>query len=295
MTVEISTAEQFIALKDRTDRGTADAPLDIVFTNDLDFSEINDFEGLGNAVLYANINGNGYAIKNLVANCSGNMYIMGYISNGTIRNIVFDNCHISASGILYVFYTAYCNYDNIVIKNNNVFATNSNIYIIYALKCNGYTVNKVAVGGTYNCREFNLFSLNEKALKKINNCYLVANVACSYAFYGFGNLTNCDCVYNCFVRCNVTTTANASYYCGFATNTTYSGHTSNYMFCYAANKLTGSFSNHYNFITPKSYANVVSCFYDSTLDTTTKNCEGTPATMTQLKSAEWLRSQGWAI
>ena len=43
MAIEINTAEQFMALRMQEDRGTASTPLDVVITQDLDFSNINDY------------------------------------------------------------------------------------------------------------------------------------------------------------------------------------------------------------------------------------------------------------
>ena len=284
----MSTPEQFIALKDRTDRGTAAAPLDIVFTNDLDFSEISDFEGLGNAVLYANINGNGYAIKNLTANSSGAFYLISRVSNGTIKNITIDNCHITTSGSLYIFYSQLCNYENIVIKNNNTFVSLNEMHVIYSASNSGITVTKVAVGGTYNCNKYFGLYLGSSSPSKISNCYVVANITCNNICHTFGYINGCEGVFNCFTRCNITNTSAKGTYYGFC----YSYSKVKTFYCYAANQISGSFSTYYNL---GNNLTATSCFYDSTLDTSPQNGEGLPATTSQLKSAEWLRSQGWAI
>ena len=286
-TVEISTSEQFIALKDMTDRGTADAPLDIVFTNDLDFSEIGDFEGLGNVILYANLNGNGHAIKNLVTNSGSDFYLMGHISNGTIKNIVIDNCHISVNGVLRIFCSQYCNYENIVIKNSNTFVTSSELYVIYGSSSRGSTLSKIAIGGTYNCNRY--FGIRTTSVvEKISNCYVVANIICSGECCTFGYIDSCNGFFNCFTRCNITHTSTDGNYYGFYHNY----YTIKIMYCYAANTIDGTFKQHYNF---SNGTITTACFYDSTLDTVTQTGGGLPATTAQLKSAEWLRSQGWAI
>lgn len=288
MAIEISTPEQFMAIKDWADRGTADAPLDIIITQDLDFTGIT-FNGLGDEAYYATLDGQGHTIKNIEVNITGSFYLFGVL-RGTAKNINIDNCNISAS-VLYIFYsTGTFNINNVKINNTNNFTFSNLLYVIrpVAWATEGETTDCI-IGGiyTYTGLGAGLFYLvHNKTLKNVGIiATILSAVPIAFSpFYGSNGRYN-NTAFNCYSRCNVNATISSGSGAGF-------GDVKYAHYCYAANTYKdGSIT--YGFANPSSTVSN-SCFYDNTL------CPyqvldiqyGQPTE--NIKSREWLCSQGWA-
>lgn len=290
MAIEISTPEQFMAIKDWTDRGTSSALLDVIITQDLDFSGVDNFEGLGETTLYANIDGQGHTIKNIVTDYikEDDFYVLG-VCWGSIKNITIDNCHFTLNNSsqyppefswLYAYQSSKSTCENIVIKNTNrVVNTKGTIRF-----CTNFTANCIAVGGVYQSGDtitpFNPYS------GAVKNSYTACTMICKV---GYGFLYGSGYAYNCFARNNVT--ASKDFYGFGGTNT----NNNRVMYCYAANTYTQDMSgSFYGFTRDKNDK----CYFDKDIITISKeptdlDLHGQPTI--NLKSADWLRTQGWAI
>lgn len=286
MAIEISTAEQFMAIKDWTDRGTADAPLEIVITQDLDFSEIDNFEGLGETPFYANLDGQGHVIKNIVTyyNGSGSFVVLGRCY-GNVKNITIDNCHITLNISHYdEFYwlygdSSYTTLENITVKNTNRVISNSYIRFFWGYKM----ANCISVRGTYQTTDNSYGTINPFNGTLIKNSHTICTLICND---GTGFLYGSGQAYNCFARNKLTVNS----FCGFSS---YSRDNTKY--CYAANTneqdIPGSFYGFASFASSTSY-------FDKdiiTISTVPKDLDLNGQPTENLKSVEWLRSQGWAI
>ncbi len=156
MAIEINTAEQFMALRMQEDRGTASTPLDVVITQDLDFSNINDYQTMSTA-LNANIDGQDHKMKNITCVKDEGLSFI-WIADGRISNLTFDNCYfhtnswfdlVSLNGT-----TISALVENIRVNNNCYISTLSNngknITIMYTGTNAIVEVKNVMICGRYN-------------------------------------------------------------------------------------------------------------------------------------------------
>lgn len=295
MAIEINTAAEFAALVNLSEeeRGTADSLIDININEDLDFAEIENFTGLGTTLYYANVNGNGHTIKNIVANTSDAYYLISLGNTSILRNLKFSDNHITTDNRLYFIRFDNSNdtiCENIVIDNTNTFVAGGSIYLFYG-KRSGLLFNKVAVSGSFNAVTVYIFyaatyssSTGTYSTSTIRNCYVIANITVQQSCYIFYVLY----CYNCFSRCKISKTKTSGYIYPFYGSSSYA---SVPYYCYTANEVTSVDENIYGI---GATSKAVKSFYDNTLLTNAKDtANGQPAE--NLKSAEWLRSQGWAI
>ncbi len=289
MAIEINTAADFIALKDLADKGSADSPIEIEITADLDFSEIENFEGLGLVTFYANLNGNGHTIKNLVIATNNNCYLLGYII-GTVRNLIIDNCKISC-GCFELLRTS-GDVNNIIIKNTNTFTTNDNLYI-FNIMGNGI-YEKISISGTYYVYKnvFSGFYHGVATASMIRNSFICADIYSTGTYvYTFLNAYKSISggVINCFSRCRISGTVSkdiASFYFYYQNPSRY---------LYAANTVTATCSGTLRGLTSTGISTCISSFFDNTILQNANDDSKYGQPTENLKSVEWLRSQGWAI
>jgi hypothetical protein len=290
--IDISTADEWMAFAASGQTGSADELLQINITNDLDFAEVDNFVGITN--VYAYVEGNGHTIRNIVLSSSSTWYLMTANTGSTLSNLRFENCNISATvnssitlfnGWSYVSNVIWGNTNTVIAANTiNVFA-NSNAK-------SGAIYNKIAICGTFIALYFYGISLGQGYYRygDIRNCYITANITLTGSNTGTVGLFGALTVYNSFSKSTVSGSASGYYY--FAATSANSVPIT--IFCYNADTITG-FSTVYAInknYTSSSYA--ISSFYNS--DTITNAIDSTLGVTTEnLKSAEWLRSQHWAI
>ena len=107
-------------------------------------------------------------------------------------------------------------------------------------------------------------------------------------YNGCGFLYGTNYAYNCFARNEVTASA------GFGGFSTYNNN-GRVRFCYAANTYTTDMSGNFYGFAPDQHD---TCYFDKdiiTISTVPKDLELSGQSTENLKSAEWLRSNGWAI
>lgn len=286
MAIEISTPAEFMAIKDWTDRGTADEPLDIVITADLDFSEISDFTGQGDTALYANFDGQGHSIKNMVA-FAGDFYLMPAIKDGSLSNLFIDNCHITADGYCYIINLSGNSSGNyITIKNNCTFVGSGLGGFVSVSMTLKQRVTHIGISGNFKMTSSitRVHAIMFAGNTNIENCYINVNleaISDIKDFYIIHNYALNVYMYNTFVRAKISYSGSGNVYI-------LSG---SHYYCYAAAEIIGNFTgNVYPLGTVKA-----SSFYDSDLlPNAAGNTEyGQPTE--NIKSVGWLRSQGWAI
>lgn len=285
MVIEISTPEQLIAIADRTDRGTADEPHNIIIKNDLDFTDVADFVGIG-TTLYANIDGGGHSIKNIVNNSASNLILFNLGEGCSVSNLRFENCNISTSGNFYALFGMDF-VTNVIWGNTNTVVASGNLYLFYTARTGeGCIYNNVSVGGVLiagsNMSVFYglVTSSTSRSYGTVRNCYIVANISAD------GNVQMYDIryLYNSFSR---STIKKAKTYT-FAT----AGNNTLYMYyCYNSDKIADTITTVYAIA---SSGKITSSFFDNMRITNAKDTQYGTSTE-NLKSAEWLRSQNWAI
>jgi hypothetical protein len=260
MAIEISTPQEFMNMANWTDRGANNALLDIVITNDLDFSDVDvsAWTGQGSKPMYANIDGQGHTIKNLVMISTVIFYLFPQIYQGGVKNIAIDNCNIVSTNALYIIniYSGKNDVGNITIKSNCVFECSKTTGMYFIKISSSGTIKNIGIGGKYSAGYYSgwyvLFCEGT-----IQNSYFIGDIVYSNTVSSASTMyifraTTC---YNSFVRANVTL----------------------------------------NCTTPTVYGiNLVSSFYDSDLLPNATDTTGAQPTE-NIKSAAWLRSQGWAI
>jgi hypothetical protein len=285
-TIHITTAEEFVALKSLSNKGSSSDPISILIDNDLDFSDITDFTGL-NSIFYAVFDGQGHTIKNIVSNCPAvTTYFLGRYDSGEFKNLKISNCHITwqggSSSLVFAFMhgSTATSVTNVIIDNSNTFLF-GNGYAV-AMYINVASIHKCGIGGRYIGLSSSVAFqpiYNNTGNKPIQNSYVIGT------FENFGNVytfSNSGTHYNCFSRVDVKNCVNMY---GFTSNNapTY--------FCYNASTVavTG-----YNYGFCAGTGNKIQCYYDNTLNPYASDTSfGQPTE--NLKSVEWLRSQGWAI
>jgi hypothetical protein len=151
------------------------------------------------------------------------------------------------------------------------------------------TLNAGSSGGVYGIYSAKFSSGSWSDGGTIKNCYVIATMnQRATTNLGFGCIVG-RYVYNCFTRCKI--------YWGKASGTLRPFYVYSVLaYCYAANTMTDDSA------TPSTVYGLGQCssgitlsYYDSDLFTlaTSDSTKGT--TTENLKSAEWLRSKGWAI
>lgn len=282
MAIEISTPEQYMAIKDWTDRGTADAPLDIVITQDLDFSQtgLTDWTGQGSNVLYANIDGQGHSIKNMVISTTVEFYLLPFLRQCSLKNLKIDNCHITSTAQIYILYFWGIHCEDFTVNGNCVFTCgylNERGFIccpypaayesnFYRLGIYGkYTITN-SYGSIFYGYNTNIF---------YGNININANILTDERLYV---LNKCKTINNTFVRGNLSAGAVSVFY-GIV------------YYCYAACVANTTGTN--RFYQTGSGNIVYSSFFDNKLMQTADAEYGQPTE--NLQSPEWLRAQGWAI
>lgn len=283
MAIEISTPEQFIAIKDWTERGTADAPLDIVITQDLDFSQtdLTDWTGQGDATLYANIDGQGYSIKNMVISVTSDFYLLPFLRQGSLKNLNIDNCHIStiSTSYVYVLYYYQINVVNFLVKGNCVFigggADTRGIICCPYPNAGTSIFTNVSVSGEYRVLGSNSGSVFYCYKTNLRYCNINVKVygSTDHNIYIIGCAS---VVMNTFVRGSVSAGSIVVF------------NVDELDFCYAAILANTTGTNRFS-----AKNSINSAFYDKNLMTTSDSEYGQPTE--NLKNAEWLRAQGLAI
>lgn len=294
MAIEINTAAEFADIKNWTDRGSSDAPLDIIITQDLDFSEISDFTGLGSTVLYAKIDGQGHTIRNIVVTTSSSylMYLGGACS---VKNIKFENNNITftSSGRI-ISFNGGGTVRDVIFSNDNIIHCGGYFYTISATAASN--ISRVAISGTYYITSTDgyFYGLSVGGGRSyIKNCYITATIY-SKAIYGFNIYDNNE-FYNCFMKCNlINNTTSKMYVYPF-----YLRYSQMY-YCYACNTIQNTVTSGNTIYGVVYYgantsATMPTCYFDNTILTGAIDDSRQGQPTENLKSAEWLRSQGWAV
>ncbi len=312
MSIEINTAADFIALANLSDDaiGTADAPLEIVINDDLDFSDVDDFGGT--AAIYANIYGNGHVIKN-IAWSKLQTFNFITLNGGSVSQLTFDNCSITVTGAsLYLFkFTVASGYEfsmsEIIVKNNCMFiSTTSDCAFFYTSGTLGgcvFNFSKILVSGIWNARYLYMLHCRTSGTSSKTTVYRLRHIGINITGTGLSSNPYCRTVYS---GSNYTTTY-ITYMYNISTLADFIG-TGNAGLCAFSGSGGGNLSYCYASIELLSETNWKQIIYKSGNGTISAYCvlansdklgdtsyATATATTEELKSAEWLRSQGWVI
>jgi hypothetical protein len=246
--------------------------------------DFDEFDGLG-STLYANINGNGHTIKNIVVNVNSDLTVFDLSENSSIYSLNFSNCNITVDGSFILIDNA-PTVLNIVWDNTNIVTTTNNIYMFHksSTVTNSYSYisvsGKLIASGTLGVFYTLRISSSSRAYGECKNCFITANIQ------NAGNviLFYVVSVYNCFARSNVTVSGSNTFRFASAGNATLKMY-----YCYnastvSANTVYGLSSN----------GTIISSFYDNDKITNATDTDNGQPTA-NLKDADWLRGQNWAI
>lgn len=290
--INISTPEDLISILNG-EKGsvvTEDDPnppiLYVEIQNDLDFWNITNLKEPV-AQVCININGNGHTIKNIVNNFTDDYhtYLFRLGPGSSVNDLFFSGCNISTLNEFCLIKGA-DSITNVVIDGTNRFASSGSFKLFHTPRSSGCIFNNVGVSGTMSgVGTVAIFSglitgSNPKAYGTARNCYVIATITSTNYVY----IYNIRYVYNSFSRSNI----KSSWY-QFVS----SGNQTPYLYyCYNADTMI-NVKNQYAWGSSTSAVLVYSFYDNERIPNAKYPMNGTSSA--NLKSAEWLRSQNWAI
>lgn len=305
MAIEINTATEFMALYNLPEesRGTADNLLEININADLDFSEIENAPDT--VYFYANLNGNGHTFKNIAWSETKQVIFFGFRA-GSASGITFDNCTISVTGAQNYIFRQYLDtvslsfsLSEIVLNNNCKFiAVNNYCSLLFTHNALRVDVKKIIISGNWSARYLYLFMHEGDGNCKYCYQHIGANIV------GSGNGTNATFFLvkpNSYSTIFGTYIYNVSTLSNFLGNNTCAGfmeksYVTIYLsYSYSSMELIGNTNKWYQTVSNWSSGTLYSYCVFSNSDKLGSTANSTSATTEQLKSVEWLRSQGWVI
>lgn len=286
MAIEISSATEFMNMANWDDKGSSSSIIDVILTDDIDFSEVEEWGGYGSTTFYINFDGQGHTIKNLVTSTNSTFCFFHIGQNSTVKNVRFSNNHITSTNVIaFIWCEHYITLSDIIIDNTNTIVTTSDVYPIKGTEY-GCNTNKVSISGAYRCANFyGIYIKTGNYLGGlVKNSNVVATVTSKY-FQAF----QCNTAINCYSRCDITITADSYTVIPF-----YDGWD---FFCYAANKVTdnGYTAKYLEGCRYPSYGTAIECYYDNELLPASVGDSSYGQPTENLKSKAWLRSHNWAI
>lgn len=316
--IEINTAQEFMSLLDREEKGIANDILSVDVMSDLDFEGVEYVPFTSaqnpNSDVYMTLDFHGHCIKNInyapdESKSTINESIFPYRMKGIIKDCVIRDCifillhnHrlcvVSMSSPNISEFPLHI--ENLTIEETVSIISSSNSEL--ALFNGAITVKNVTVKGTYNSGG-NFIVFNTSGTSNLVNCAIIASISCvsmtGLIVIGQGIFTE---IINCFARCRIriTNTRSAIYNNFLSTNFGRTFFGPRIAFCYAANAVTFEKepTTVYGFTNASATytENVVyKCYFDNTLLTGAADDDRFGQPTKNLKSAAWLREQGWLV
>ena len=318
MAIQISSVQDFMAMADWSDRGSTESYLQVELTEDIDFSEIENFEGL-NGSWYMDFDGNGHTIKGITAVTDACWSIFNGADTdnyyGSIVNLKIANSTITTAvdkkTATLCYNACNCTFYNVIIENT-VALMGGDIVCGFCVKTEGTCFfekcrvsakittlfNAGLVCGFCTCEGTSGTSTGRNH-SKMYNCVSTASLA-GYRSFGliYGYKYSYTTVTNCYFM-GMTANNNTVASTGGSTGALYTGVGSAYC-CYCLYTISGNkaFGSVYLFYIGNGCKAVCGSVRNpNNLDITVTpgNPDVTIATEEQLKSVEWLRELGFAI